>query len=244
MKEIHGRPPTSHFHVLVEYDSILSTLELNFFITKYYQMKDRDGKKVSIYALNYGLCQQQAISFSRPREKRVHRLYFVERIFDYSPIISSYIKMNQEISCDNCGEKFAHDKLSVLQVYDMLCPKCRNGICRVINLSRKYEKVLREIDSENLLPQTELGILKTLHDEREKLFAKQIASELDCSYQLVGKRGKKLSDKMLVVRSRNERGRREFEISDTAKQIYFQEIPEDNLNFGEEPELEDLSPSS
>ena len=79
MREISGRPPTSHFHVLAEYDPVLSSLELNFFLTKYYEMKDRDGREVSVYALNYGLCQQQAISFGRPREKREQRLYFVEK---------------------------------------------------------------------------------------------------------------------------------------------------------------------
>jgi hypothetical protein len=34
MGELAGRPPTSHFHALIDYDSVLSTLELNFFITK------------------------------------------------------------------------------------------------------------------------------------------------------------------------------------------------------------------
>jgi hypothetical protein len=34
MRNITGRPPTSHFHVLAEFDPLLSTLELNFFLTK------------------------------------------------------------------------------------------------------------------------------------------------------------------------------------------------------------------
>ena len=42
-------------------------------------------REVSVYALNYGLCQQQTIAFGRPREKREQRLFFVERIFDFSP---------------------------------------------------------------------------------------------------------------------------------------------------------------
>jgi hypothetical protein len=243
MRDISGRPPTSHFHVLREYDPVLSSLELNFFITKYYEMKDRDGREVSVYALNYGLCQQQAISFGRPREKREHRLYFVERVFDYSPIISSYIKVNQEIVCDGCGHRHDHEKLPAIEAFDMLCPACKNGTCKIINLSRKYEQLIKKVAPENLLPETELGILKTLHDERKRMFAKEIAGELDCSYQLVGWRGRNLAERDLVKRTENEKGRRIFEISKRAEEVYFNQTEEDKMDFGgselEETKAED-----
>ncbi|MES2695089.1 MAG: hypothetical protein V4773_16570 [Verrucomicrobiota bacterium] len=233
MAELTGRPPTSHFHVKTEYDSVLSTLELNFFITKYYEMKDRDGRDVSVYALNYGLCQQQAISFGRPKEKREHRLYFVERIYDYSPIIAGYIKVNQEILCDNCGERHAHEMLPAIQAFGMLCPKCKKGQCKVVNLSRKYEQLIKSVSAENLLPEAELGILKTLHDHREQMFAKEIASELDCSYQLVGLRARNLAERELINRGKNEQGRRTFEIQGKAASIYFTILPEDIMDFAE-----------
>ncbi|OAD92111.1 hypothetical protein A7A78_09290 [Aequorivita soesokkakensis] len=232
MKDIAGRPPTSHFHVISEYESVLSSLELNFFITKYYEMKDRDGKEVSIYALNYGLCQQESINFGRPQGKREYRLYYVERIFDYSPIVTSYLSMNQEIICDSCGVKQEASALPSLQKYDMLCPVCKNGKCKVINLSIKYGDLINEVSKESLLPRTELGILKTLHDERSNMFANQIAAELDCSYQLIGKRGRNLSDRELVTRSENETGRRIFTITEEAQEIYFNdEEAEDTFNF-------------
>ena len=234
MRELPGRPPTSHFHVIAEYDSVLSTLELNFFLTKYYEMKDRDGRDVSVYALNYGLCQQEAISFGRPGGKREHRLYFVERVFDSSPIIVSYIKVNQEIVCDHCEHRHAHDMLAAIQTYNMLCPECKTGTCRLVNLSRKYEQLVRSVADESLLPDTELGILRTLHDERQRMFAKQIAAELDCSYQLVGKRGRNLAERDLVLREEKERGRRVFEISTTAQEVYFAQTPEDEMDFMDE----------
>ncbi|SHO53763.1 MarR family transcriptional regulator [Desulfopila aestuarii] len=234
MREITGRPPTSHFHILSDYDQVLSTLELNFFITKYYEMKDRDGREVSIFALNFGLCQQQTISFGRPTEKREQRLYFVERIFDYSPIIASYIKVNQEIVCDHCSTRHPHEMLPAIQAFDMLCPECKKGSCRLVNLSRKYEKLIKDVADENLLPDTELGILKTLHDERKQMFAKEIAEELDCSYQLVGKRGRNLAERDLVERNENDKGRRVFEISSSADELYFSEIAGDQMDFGEE----------
>jgi len=231
MRELSGRPPTSHFHVKATYDAILSTLELNFFLTRYYEMKDRDGNDVAVYALNYGLCQQEAIAFGRPREKREHRLYFVERIFDYTPIIVSYIKVNQEIVCDNCHHRHGHEMLPAIQAFDMLCPDCKNGTCHIINLSRKYEGLIKAVAEEDLLPGTELGILKTLHDERKRMFAKEIASELDCSYQLVGKRGRNLAERGLVVRDQNDKGRRVFAISETAEDVYFIEASPDEMDF-------------
>lgn len=237
MRDLPGRPPTSHFHVQMEYDPVLSTLELNFFLTKYYEMKDRDGHDVSVYALNYGLCQQEAISFGRPRGKREHRLYFVERIFDFTPIIISYIKVNQEIVCDHCGQRLGHEMLPAIQAFGMLCPTCKQGTCHLINLSRKYEQLIRSVANEHLLPGTELGILKTLHDERERMFAKEIAAELDCSYQLVGKRGRNLAERGLVSRSENERGRRVFEITKSADDVYFTENPDEAMDFGEEKDV-------
>jgi hypothetical protein len=222
LDELPGRPPTSHFHVKVDYESILSTLELNFFLTKYYEMRDRDGHDVAVYALNYGLCNQEAITFGRPREKREHRLYFVERFFDYSPIIGSYIKVNQEILCDKCQSSHSHEMLPAIQAFNMLCPICKEGTCRIVNLSRKYEELINSVAENNLLPITELGILKTLHDERKLMFANQIAAELDCSYQLVGKRGRNLAERGLVERTENERGRRVFIISKDAEVIYFE----------------------
>lgn len=231
--DLAGRTPSSHFHCISEYDSILSTLELNFFLTKFYEMKDRDGRDVSVYALHYGLCQQQSIAYGRPREKREHRLYFVERIFDYSAIITSYIAINQEIACDQCGSKYGNDMLNTLAAYNMLCPKCRIGQCKIVNLSKKYENLVRSVSGEILLPRTDLGILKALHDSREKMFAKEIASELDCSYQLIGKRGKYLQERQLIRREENQQGRRTFAIDKTADDIYFQISDDDRLDIGE-----------
>lgn len=234
MQELTGRPPTSHFYISSKFESILSSLELNFFLTKYYEMKDRDGKEATVYALNYGLCQQESINFGRPQEKREHRLYYVERIFDYSYIITSYLKVNQEIVCDSCGAKYEFESLAAIRQYGMLCSSCKKGTCKVVNLSRKYADLIRTVSQDTLLSETDLGILKILHDERHDMFAKQIAAELDCSYQLIGKRGRNLSERELVTRSENNYGRRVFNISDKASQTYFQsETSKDEFDFGD-----------
>jgi DNA-binding MarR family transcriptional regulator len=220
-KEISGRTPTSHFHISKSLEASLRTLELNFFLTLYYEMKDRDANKVSVYALNYGLCRKYTISFGRPSGHREHRLYFVERIFDYTSIVRRFLESNQEIKCNDCGMIYGLDKLDGLALFDMLCPTCRCGICEVTNLSKKYESVIRSVDPALLLPATELGILEALYTENREMVASEIAGELDCSYQLVGKRGRNLADRGLVSRDRNDANRRVFSITDDARKNYF-----------------------
>lgn len=231
---IAGRTPSSHFHILSELDPLLHTLELNFFLTKYYEMKDRDGRKVSVYALNHGLCSKYTITFGRPTGKREFRLYYVERVFDCTPIIKNYIEKNQELRCTGCSAVHGLDKLPSLQLFGMMCPSCKNATCEVVNLSRKYEGVLRGIDDGMLLPATELGILNVLYTEKKDLFASDIAEELDCSFQLVGRRGKILAERGLVDRAKNSRNRRVFSITDHATAEYFQSNLDRKLDVSEE----------
>lgn len=231
MQRIHGRPPTSHFHVPIAYEALFSTLELNFFVTKYFEMTDRSARKVAIYALNYGLCVKYTVRFGRPIGEREFRLYFVERIFDFSSLVLAYLASNQEIACKSCGERFSHDQLEALKLYGMACPKCRDGAVMVTNLSRKYAKEIDAVNRELLLPSTELGILQTLHVEGRSLRAGEIAGELDVSYQLIGKRGKGLADRGLVTRPKADRGSPPFAITELAEAAYFSDENCDNLNL-------------
>ncbi len=232
LRELHGRVSTSHFHVIRELEGLLSTLELNFFVTKYSDMKDKDGRAVSLFALNYGLCGKYQITFGRPEGKREYRYYYAERVFDYSPLLRKYLEINQEIKCEGCGAEFDFSKLPSIQMFDMLCPICKKDICKVTNLSKRYEAVLNEVRPELLLPETELGILETLYAE-DDLGASEIAGELDCSYQLVGKRGKIMADRGLVQRRMHE-GRRRFQLTEMAKQDYFENNADRELSISDE----------
>jgi hypothetical protein len=231
-QKLSGRLPTSHFHVVSGMDSILSTLELNFFLTKYFEMKDMDGRKISVYAINAGLCSKESISFGRPEGDREFRLYYVERIFGYSPLVQDYLRANQEIKCEECDENHRLDMLESIKLFGMLCPSCKKGKCHVTNLSKKYENVLKDVNQELLLPQTELGILETLYTENHKMVASDIAAELDCSYQLVGKRGKIMADRGLVERSGNQ-NRRLYDLTSDARRNYFSENASRHLNVGD-----------
>jgi hypothetical protein len=146
-------------------------------------------------------------------------IVLLDRVFSYSHILRAYLRENQEIRCDTCGTSFEVEKLDSLKLFGMRCPSCFGGTVRITNLSRKYEGLLRDFNQDLLLPQTELGIVQTLHSQGRALFAAEIAGELDCSYQLVGKRGKSLEYRGLVARYK--KNRRKFELTKSAVDAYF-----------------------
>ncbi|WP_287597029.1 winged helix-turn-helix domain-containing protein [Thermomonas sp.] len=218
-QKISGTPPTSHFYIPTSMEGILQSLELNFFVTKYFEMADRSGQRVSVFCLNYGLCERYSIRFGRPSGEREFRLYFVERVFDYAGVIRAFLNKNQEISCAQCKATFEHDQLDALRMYGMQCPKCRGDV-NVTNLSLKYESELRKVSDQILLGRTELGILSALNGEDDPLRPKDIAAELDCSYQLIGRRAKGLEERDLIVRDRDG-GQRIYRITEMAQDAYF-----------------------
>jgi hypothetical protein len=62
-----NNPPASHFAVSPSLERVFSSLELNFLLTKYHDMRDKDGNDVSIYAFFYGLCESERIPWGYPR---------------------------------------------------------------------------------------------------------------------------------------------------------------------------------
>ncbi|MEN3952451.1 hypothetical protein [Iodidimonas sp. SYSU 1G8] len=223
-----SRPFSSHFYVAQDYDELLLSLELSFFMTKYFEQSDRAGKRVSVYALNYGLCMKYQIGFGRPSDRREDRLYFVDRQFDYNGIVLEYVNSNQEVKCDSCMTEFDMSMLSSLKTFKMRCPNCLRGQCKVINLSKKYGDVLEAISPELLLPDAELGIMQVLYAEDETLVASQIATELDCSGQLVGRRGRNLAERKLV--EREQKGNVfSYTLTNQARTAYFSDTSGDSL---------------
>lgn len=114
----------------------------------------------------------------------------------------------------------------------MKCPACQVGICEVVNLSKKYEPMLKSIQAELLLPKTELGILQTLHSEGEPQRPSDIAAELDCSYQLVSRRSVRLEERGLVKRIKDENNYRIIKITDIAEASYFSDSESNALDVG------------
>lgn len=225
-----SRPFASHFYVSHDYDELLQSLETSFFITKYFEQSDREGVRVSIYALNYGLCVKYQIGFGRPSDRREDRLYFVDRKFDYNSLARAYLNHNQEIKCSNCAAEFDLTMLPALKMFHMQCPTCRNGDCKIVNLSKKYGDIIESIGPELLLPETELSIMQALYSENKPLVAAEIAGDLDCSGQLVGRRGKNLAERNLVDRTSNGQVY-QYNLTTQAKSAYFSDSSSGDLEI-------------
>jgi DNA-binding MarR family transcriptional regulator len=96
--------------------------------------------------------------------------------------------------------------------------------------------MLKSIQEELLLPKTELGILQTLQAENEPKRPAFVAAELDCSYQLVGKRAVRLEDRGLVKRLQDEHDHRILQITELAKNSYFASSEAQQLDVDESKE--------
>ena len=209
--------PTSFFYTYKDlaFEQVLSSLELNYFITKYNEQKDKDGKLINIYWINHGLCQMEDIVFGKGDDRK----YIVQRRFNYGPAIKDYIEGLQEIECDNCGHKFEITELEMLKKYDMQCYKCKTGKCRVLAIGITLPDDLDKIK----LPEIEYDLLKTLSISDKELYASQIAAELDCPYQLVSKRAKKLKELSYIDHIKENRGegvRTYYALTNSAKEDF------------------------
>jgi hypothetical protein len=69
----------------------IPSLELNHFITKYEEKSNRDGKKVNVYCLNYGLAKKNNIIWGRA-QGTIYRKYFIERIFNFTSLVLEQIR--------------------------------------------------------------------------------------------------------------------------------------------------------
>ncbi|WP_410508399.1 hypothetical protein RSJ42_16845 [Methanosarcina hadiensis] len=213
-----SRPVTSHFYVKKEMEKLLNTLELNFFITKYNEQKDKDGKLIVFFFLNYGLCKKEDINFGRGTDRK----YIVQRRFDYSDAIKECIDAAKKIRCNACGSSYSMDKLNILELYHMLCPECRKGVCEIIHVEVELPTVKQEIQ----LMEFDLKLLNALRID-EPQFASLLAQDLDCHYQKVTKRAQFLETEHSLLMRKKETLYREYGertyyyLTDKARNIYF-----------------------
>jgi hypothetical protein len=215
-----SNPPVSHFSVTPALDRVLSALELNFLVTKYHEMRNKDGQDVTIYALFHGLCEAERLPWGYPRGRRDDRSYFVQRCFDYTRTVHQFLAKSQTIRCPNCGACFSMDQSEKFEFYKWRCPDCPEGVCQVVNLGDEFKKEVEILNQDIMLDPVELQILNVLHDEAEPMRASQISTLLDITYQLVGKRTEKLRDLALVSKDRID-GITRNAITAKASSIYF-----------------------
>lgn len=218
--------PTSHFYIKKGYEKFFYSLELNYFVTKYYEQSDRDGVPISIYSINYGLCKANNILFGRPKGNTKYRKYYISRYFDNNDLLEKYLLGQTKFTCSKCGAIYDFSEYDILNKVGMLCYK---GCHEVGFIEEKYyfddKDLFKSVNKEDLLSEIELDILHVLsQNEKLNLYATVIAKELDCSYQLISKRSIGLEDKGLLTKRRvyvDGDNRKVYEITQKAKKIYF-----------------------
>lgn len=213
-------PYCSHFYFQQNLEHFIRTLELNFFITKYNEMTDKNGQKSSIYGLNYGLARSENLKWGKP-EGRPYRTYFIERPFDFNKDIEDFLKESKRIVCLNpaCQKIYPYEQLSFLEFNKMRCIECQSPV-EVRSFSEAISEEISKIDKAKLLPKLELMILHELNKSGDKLLARDIAEELDVSSQLIAKRAEKMDKKSLVHRDRTENLLR-YSLTQKALKEYF-----------------------
>lgn len=214
-------PYASHFYFDPRLEEFLKTLELNFFISKYNDMSDKDGKQSSIYNINYGLAHKLNILWGKPKGTD-SRKYFIERPFAFTKIITDFLNESKYIHCINpaCNKNFSVDDLKFLEFTNFKCNSCNSPVI-IDSVSDEIKKKVISIETESLLPLPELKILQELSKSSNPLLAKEIAQEIDYSSYLVAKRGQKLEqDYKLVKREKRNSNRYHYELTESGKTFF------------------------
>ena len=214
-------PPVSHFLVSSSLVDVFSSLEANFFLSRYKDTRDKNGKAATVFALSMGLIELERLSWGYP-EGRQYRNYFVQRCFDYNILVHNFLTQNKTIRCDSCRASFSMEQKDHFEFFKWLCPECKEGNCSITNLAGDLERLTEIAVEEVQLEPVELEILETLQNEDRELAAGEISATIDTTYQLVGRRTSKLRDKGLVVKERDDKDdRMKSSISQQARETYF-----------------------
>lgn len=215
-----GNPHCSHFHISQEFEELLSSLELNFFLSKYNEMSNKTGKKVSIYSLNYGLSFYQNIKWGKP-EGNDFRTYFIETPFNYNKLFSNFINNTKKIECSNleCKHIFNISELSHLKKYNMDCPLCRiRNAVKEVPLIEKYQERAEIIENKTNLLDTEQYKFITLAILKDSIVtAQEMAQELDVTVQKIGWISKRLEEEYYYLTKDRSGAKVKYIITDLGK---------------------------
>ena len=203
-----------------ELEPYLGSLELNFFISKYNEMSNKSGKKVSIYALNYGLCMDENLRWGKPKGNE-YRTYFIESPFNFTPVIKNFLSENKKIYCENCMHEFSEEEYNLMKKYGGTCLKCgcKNSIQEKRVLSDEERSEIEEIEKkDNLLEREQYQLLKLLQYSRKDKTATELAQELDVSWQKIGWIAKKIEEDYCYLKKEPRKGKMYYVLSDLGRE--------------------------
>ncbi|MBM4065508.1 MAG: hypothetical protein FJ266_07695 [Planctomycetes bacterium] len=213
--------PSNYLFFIPEFEKLIASLELNFFITKYSQQKDR-GKgtgdnyrppqEQSVYTLNYGLCQNEDIIY----DEKSDRKFRIERVFDYNTLIQNWASSQKKIICSNCDAIHSLDKLDAIQALGMICSECGQKTCKVITNEIKIIKGGVQI------PENYFQVINILKVENG-LSVPEIALELDKNRWAVSAliRSDRVLQSNNYIEAKNESGQNKYYITTKAINTFF-----------------------
>ncbi|MFZ6749828.1 winged helix-turn-helix domain-containing protein [Undibacterium sp. Ren11W] len=217
---ISAQPYSSHFYFSQTLERFLKTLELNFFISKYTEMSDKDGQLSSIYCLNYGLTQKNNLMWGKPKGSK-YRKYFNQRPFSFNILLKEFLSSSKSVHCTNeeCSQIFSQEQIPFLEFSNYKCNKC-GGTVITEAVAHEITAELKKIEQNSLLNPVDVDIVMELTKHNEPLTAKEIAEEIDVSSQSIGQKCKMLDlKKGLIVRNKGT-NLYTYQLSSTAKILY------------------------
>ncbi len=217
-------PYTSHFYFSPNLEDFLKTLELNFFISKYAEMTNRDSELSSIFCLNYGLAKKHNLLWGKP-EGNKYRKYFISRIFNFNPLIKEFLMSSKSIHCTNeeCNQTFTQEQLPMLEFSNYKCNKC-GSLVVVESTSERIKSELSKIKKDDLLAPSEIEIIMDLLKSDTPKIAKEIAEDADLSKQFVAQKSRSLDlHKGLIVRKKENDDVYTYDLTDLGKSTYRKE---------------------
>lgn len=213
--------PASHFTVDPGLEGALVSLESNFLLSRYKKMRDKNGQPAIVFALFYGLCELERMTWGYPTG-REFRGYFVQRCFEFSRALTNFLSTRQTIRCGQCGSSFGLEKKEMFETFKWSCPECSAvGSCKILSLADDFKNEVAALDTKLMLEPIELRILECLKDENRPMRAGEIAPLIDATHQLVGRRTSKLNDQGLVEKKKDMTGHSISSMTERARHIYF-----------------------
>lgn len=180
----------SHFlYVKKEYEKYLSTLELNLFLTRISEQKDK-GKYIKhklvtfdsvVYVINYGLCVKENIIFDDVKNRK----YRIERLFEFNDLIEKWSRGSACVKCSSCDAEFDISEWDTIKEFGCFCKNCKTvGVCKPISSMAGDDSATSLVNNTEELKDEHLRILHTLRIE-SGLNEIEIASELDVSRETI-----------------------------------------------------------
>jgi hypothetical protein len=213
-------PYCSHFHFNSSLETFLKTLELNFFITKYTEMSDKDGQLSSIFSLNYGLTQKHNLLWGKPEGTR-HRKYFIERPYNFNGLLKDFLASSKSIHCINeeCNQVFNQEQLPLLEYSGYKCNLCHSDVI-IEAISDDIKTELIKIEQENLLNPTDIDIVMELTKQNESKTAREISEELDISSYSIAYKNRMLDLKKGLIKRDQTKTPLTYALTEKAKNLY------------------------